>query len=706
MRKGRSICLSLVLIFTSLLSFSQTQSAAMESVVVPRLIRFTGVLKDASGKPLTGRVGITFSLHKDQRGGAALWIETQNVLLDASGRYSVLLGATKAGGVPMELFTSGEAQWLGLQVEGEPEVPRVLLVSVPYALKAADADTVGGKPSSAFVLASPATIASASSVASSASVPLAVGGSSSGTLGHIAFWKDAINDLGDSTIFQNSSLNVGIGNTAPAARLDVTGGAYIRGALNLPATGAATSTVGANSNALNLTASASNGTTAVNQTFRLQAEPVNNGKSTETGKLNLLFASGANTPVETGLSISNKGIISFASGQSLPTVTGNETVTGNLSANQLQSNAAIGTAPFIVNSTTQVPNLNASLLGGLPASSFATLAHNSFTSSQSITGNGLTMYIGDVACPAGTVGIQVQLFSFGCLNFAMMLDNSGNTFINRPINGAIHFREGNGNDQMTINSGGFVSIGTTPLAGWLGVSAPNADVGSGSIGIEALGGSTSSTGSVPQRGGAGVSGLGGNALTSGNTAGQGIYAAGGQGSVAGSFGGFGIEAFGGTNGDGSLARAGEFHGDVEITGCLSVSGSLSGTCQSDVRLKKNIQPFPAMLNKLVQLQPVSYYWRADEFPQYRFSSSRTSGLIAQDVEKIFPEMVSVDKGGFKRVNYSVLPYLMLQAMRELKAQNDTLQERLKAEEERYQASEVQWEERLRRVEAAVFVNKR
>src|SRR5690349_23549219 len=122
MRKGRIICLSLVLIFTPLLSFPQTQSAAMESVVVPRLIRFAGVLKDASGKPLSGTVGITFSLHKDQRGGAALWFETQNVLLDASGRYSVLLGATKADGVPMELFTSGEAQWLGLQVEGEPEV--------------------------------------------------------------------------------------------------------------------------------------------------------------------------------------------------------------------------------------------------------------------------------------------------------------------------------------------------------------------------------------------------------------------------------------------------------------------------------------------------------------------------------------------------------------------------------------------------------
>jgi hypothetical protein len=57
-------------------------------------------------------------------------------------------------------------------------------------------------------------------------------------------------------------------------------------------------------------------------------------------------------------------------------------------------------------------------------------------------------------------------------------------------------------------------------------------------------------------------------------------------------------------------------------------------------------------------------------------------LIAQEVEKVFPDMVSVDKDGFKRVNYGGLPFLMLQAIRELKAENDSLREQLKAEEER------------------------
>jgi hypothetical protein len=166
----------------------------------------------------------------------------------------------------------------------------------------------------------------------------------------------------------------------------VNGGANIRGTLQLPATGtASTTTKGFNSQPLDYLASVFNGTAAVNQHFRWQVEPVNPGLSTASGKLNLLFASGATTPGETGLSISNKGLITFATGQTFPTVTGNETVTGNLTAKQLVSNVATGTPPLQVTSTTQVPNLNASLLGGMPRSAFATLGANSFTGNQNIT---------------------------------------------------------------------------------------------------------------------------------------------------------------------------------------------------------------------------------------------------------------------------------------------------------------------------------
>jgi hypothetical protein len=117
------------------------------------LVKFSGVLIPHSGTAPTGLVGVTFALYKDQEGGAPLWLETQNVELDEQARYTVLLGATQANGLPVELFSSGEARWLGVTAAGGEEQPRVLLVSVPYALKAADAETLGGKPASAYALA-------------------------------------------------------------------------------------------------------------------------------------------------------------------------------------------------------------------------------------------------------------------------------------------------------------------------------------------------------------------------------------------------------------------------------------------------------------------------------------------------------------------------------------------------------------------------
>src|SRR5690348_1941939 len=120
---------------------------------VPRLMKFNGTVRDATGKPLTGTVDVTFSLYSTESGGDALWFETQSVQADELGRYTALLGAMHADGLPIDLFTSGDVRWLGIQVGHEPEQqPRVLLVSVPYALKAGDAETLGGKPASAYML--------------------------------------------------------------------------------------------------------------------------------------------------------------------------------------------------------------------------------------------------------------------------------------------------------------------------------------------------------------------------------------------------------------------------------------------------------------------------------------------------------------------------------------------------------------------------
>ncbi len=143
-----AVALSTALLVTT--NFAQQASP----FTIPNLIRYGGVLKNAEGATVSSStVGVTFAIYKQQDGGAAIWMETQNVTTDASGSYSVLLGSTSPAGLPGDLFSQQEQRWLGVQVQGEVEQPRVLIVSVPYAFKAHEAETLGGRSATDFVLA-------------------------------------------------------------------------------------------------------------------------------------------------------------------------------------------------------------------------------------------------------------------------------------------------------------------------------------------------------------------------------------------------------------------------------------------------------------------------------------------------------------------------------------------------------------------------
>jgi hypothetical protein len=193
----------------------------------PRVMRYSGVLHDAAGAVRSGPATLSFTISADPEGHVALWTETQVVTADRVGRYAVLLGATTPEGLPADLFAHGDARWLGVSVDGGPEAPRVALVSVPYALKAADADTVGGKPLSAFLLAGEKTeirddgltyidkrvIDQALSGAFDAE-PLTIGNP-----GYIGVFTSTT-DLGNSVMFQSAN-RIGVGTTAPAAPLNV-----------------------------------------------------------------------------------------------------------------------------------------------------------------------------------------------------------------------------------------------------------------------------------------------------------------------------------------------------------------------------------------------------------------------------------------------------------------------------------------------------
>jgi hypothetical protein len=74
---------------------------------------------DRTGKLQSGALNLTFSLYEEQNEGSPLWVETQKVELDEQGHYTVLLGSTSPQGLPLDLFASGKARWLGVQ----PQLP-------------------------------------------------------------------------------------------------------------------------------------------------------------------------------------------------------------------------------------------------------------------------------------------------------------------------------------------------------------------------------------------------------------------------------------------------------------------------------------------------------------------------------------------------------------------------------------------------------
>ncbi len=210
------------------------QTSAVNAPVVPQTIKYDGVAVEHAG----GKLEVAFRIYPSMEGGEPLWSETQSVSIGADGKYSVFLGADTPGVLPQTVFVAGQARWLGISIAGAPEQTRVPWVSVAYAMKAADAETLGGLPVSAFMRTNPSGNSSpgAASTAgknsnsvspATASASSAVTGS--GRIDYIPMWTGTT-QLGTSIIFQAGG-NIGVGiTTPPGAKVDAAGtGIVLRG---------------------------------------------------------------------------------------------------------------------------------------------------------------------------------------------------------------------------------------------------------------------------------------------------------------------------------------------------------------------------------------------------------------------------------------------------------------------------------------------
>ena len=98
---------------------------------------------------------------------------------------------------------------------------------------------------------------------------------------------------------------------------------------------------------------------------------------------------------------------------------------------------------------------------------------------------------------------------------------------------------------------------------------------------------------------------------------------------------------------------------------LDVNGKIRGSnvSPSDARLKKDIEPLEAPLDKIARLRGVSFHWKDEEKGR-----EREIGVIAQEMEREFPELVSTDDEGYKSVAYGKLTAVLMEAMKAQQAQ--------------------------------------
>ncbi len=99
---------------------------------------------------------------------------------------------------------------------------------------------------------------------------------------------------------------------------------------------------------------------------------------------------------------------------------------------------------------------------------------------------------------------------------------------------------------------------------------------------------------------------------------------------------------------------------------------------SDARLKKNFASVENALEKVQMISGKYYDWRVSEFPNMGFEEGRQIGVIAQEIEKVLPEVVTTDETGFKSVEYGHIVPLLIEAIKEQQAIIDGQQAEISA----------------------------
>ena len=315
-------------------------------------------------------------------------------------------------------------------------------------------------------------------------------------------------------------------------------------------------------------------------------------------------------------------------GIGIPSPTQKLDVVGNIrTTGQLMSTITTGTAPLSVASTTLVTNLNADMLDGHHWSEVPTIPTNNVTGSGTATR--VAFWSG-----ANTLNSNANLY-WDNTNSRLGVGTSSPAE-KLHINGSIR---GDQSGALRINTGsGYIDIGPKNTS-WAHFYTDRSRY-------------WFSTGLTVETGNIGSYDEDLSLQTSGTT----------RITILNSNGNVGI-------------------GTISPTYKLHVAGNIKTNTineTSDARFKKNIQDINTPLSKVLSLRGVYYYWDLDNPDVQEIDSSKQIGMIAQEVEKILPELVNTDSDGYKSVEYSRVVAVLIEAMKE---QQKTIEQQQKTIDE-------------------------
>ncbi len=612
---------------------------------IPRLIRFSDILRPANGLPISPVESITLSIYREESGGAPVWQETQNVDVDAEGKYTVLMGATLQDGVPVDLFTSNDPLWLGVQFNRTREVeqPRRRLSSVPYALKAVDAETLGGRPASAYMLAgaAPTGAVSDSATVGEATAKIATPTPKSVcngtcTWGYVAAFADASANLGNSSMFQ-AGANIGIGTTSPTRKVSLydTFTPYF----SFNDSGGERTVI---------------------------------GSEVTSGRRFMVYDANSN---QYRLALDNSGNLGI--GTSLPLAALHvEATSGNVSAlaRTEQATAPAASYKLQLGGLTNSPVANMQFYAPTGAGS-EYLRWNLINSSGATLADILTINrLGNVGI--GTASPSYKLDVSGDINFSGVFRYQGDPLIafggNPPAAGSTAF--GVGAFNSTAFGTGNTAFGYKALPS---ASSASVNVAVGQFALTAL---TSGSGNTAVGNGAlknAISGLSNIAI--GNFAGYNVTS--GNNNI--DIGHLGVTSDSGVIRIGTSGTQSAFY-VAGVTGVTTSNSAVPvlidtttgqlGVTSSSRRYKEDIQDMGGASDDLMRLRPVTYRYQkafADGSKPIQY------GLIAEEVAEVYPDLVAhTADGQVETVKYQVLDSMLLNEVQKQQAHIRMLEERL------------------------------